>query len=462
MPLAARGGQRTVWEKNDVARPDATSDRCSPEREQARQQHRCRRLIEDVTRKCVVAACQQVRQRAVPVVHVTRRLSLSDRTVRRWRQRTCQRSSPAAAVCLRERGRPPRCASREERNKVFRFLRQRGGATPLAALRATFPTLARADLAEILRRYRRVERRKRDRRQSRLRWQQPGTVWAADFKERREPIEGRYTSILSIKDLASRCQLAWIPVEEGNAQSVQRIYERLFLEHGPPLVLKSDNGGPFRDDQTKALLAEYRVIPLYNPRRHPAYNGGVERANGQLASYQEAVAAAQGRAGLPTCDDAEQARQTANNLARPDGWRGRTAQELWQERAAITEVERMTFLVTVAKQRQLARAALHLPEKRDLGHYQAAAVDRRAVRDALVEHGLLVIEPRRRAARRAKIASASAHQEAGAVILPVASVAVELPTSNRDTPESHVASRDTQPSVRVTSSTNRSTDSGQN
>lgn len=366
------------------------------------------------------------------------------------------------AACWQHRGRPPRYASREERNEVFRFLRQRGGATPLAALRAAFPALARTELAEILRRYRRVERRKREQRQSRLRWQQPGTVWAADFKERREPIEGRYTSILSIKDLASRCQLAWVPVEEGNSQSVQRIYERLFLEHGPPLVLKSDNGGPFRDDQTKALLAEYRVIPLYNPRRHPAYNGGVERANGQLASYQEAIAAAQGRPGLPTCGDAEQARQTANALARPDGWRGLTAQELWQERAAITEVERMTFLASVAAERQLARAALHLPEQGDLGHYQAAAIDRRAVRDALVEHGLLVIEPRRRARRRAKIDSALAHQEGGAVILPVASVAVELPTSNPDTPESHFASRETQPSVRVPFSTNKSTDSGQN
>lgn len=411
-----------------------------------------------MTRQRVITACSYARQQAVPLVQVTRHLTLSERTVRRWRQQTCQ----TTATDLKERGRPPRCASREERNQVFRFLRQRSTATPLVAVRAAFPALARSDLAEILRRYRRLERRKRQRRQCRLHWRQPGTVWAADFKERREPIEGRYGSILSIKDLASRCQLAWVPVEEGNAQAVQAVYQRLFREHGPPLVLKSDNGGPFRDEQTKALLAEYRVIPLYNPRRHPAYNGGVERANGQLASYQEAVAAAQGRAGLPTCADAEAARELANDLARPGGWQAPTAQELWAQRPDLTAAQRAVFLATIADQRQLARAALRLPEQGDLGHYQAAAVDRRAVRDALIAHSLLVIEPRRHTARKHKIDKPQALRESGAGILHSASVSATPARGGREDPELHVASRETQLSVRVSSSTDKSTASGHN
>jgi transposase InsO family protein len=119
--------------------------------------------------------------------------------------------------------------------------------------------------------------RKRQRHQSRLRWQRAGAVWAADFKERREPIEGRYSSILAVKDLASRCQLAWLPVPEATAEAVQETYQRLFAEHGPPLVLKSDHGGQFRDEGTKQLLAEHDVVPLFNPRRRPGYNGGVQR-----------------------------------------------------------------------------------------------------------------------------------------------------------------------------------------
>ncbi|HEX5103057.1 MAG TPA: transposase family protein [Pirellulaceae bacterium] len=136
--------------------------------------------------------------------------------------------------------------------------------------------------------------------------------------------EGRYAWILAVKDLASRCQLAWLPVEEQTAETVQAVYAQLFAEHGPPLVLKSDNGGPFRDEGTKRLLAEHLVVPLYNPRRRPAYNGGVERSNGQLAGYQEALAAFRGRAtaqpavSIPTltCEDAASARNLASELAR--------------------------------------------------------------------------------------------------------------------------------------------------
>ncbi len=50
----------------------------------------------------------------------------------------------------------------------------------------------------------------------------------------------------------------------------------------------------------------------------------------------------------------------------------------------------------VTEQRAIAREALHLPPETSLGHYPAAAVDRRAVRDALVAKDLLKIEPRRR------------------------------------------------------------------
>ena len=169
-----------------------------------------------------------------------------------------------------------------------------------------------------MRRFRRVQRRKAERRQSRLEWRRPGAVWAADFKECREPIEGRYGYLLSVKDLASRYQLVWLPVEVADGELVRSIYTRLFTEYGRPLVVKSDNGGPFRDDDTKRLLAQYEVVPLSSPKHRPSYNGGVERANGQLAGYQEAVAEFRGRRAGPTCTDAETARQLANDLARPD------------------------------------------------------------------------------------------------------------------------------------------------
>ena len=361
------------------------------------QRHQARRLAEESARQRVAAICQYAGTRHVPVVHVARCLAVSDRTIRRWQQQACA----AAPTSLAVRGRPSQPAQRAERNAVYQFLRDRGAGTPLVAVQAAFPQLRRRDLQEVLRRYRRVAYRQRLRQQSRLRWLRVGAVWAADFKERREPIEGRYPWILAVKDLASRCQLAWLPLEEATAEAVQATYAQLFAEHGPPLVLKSDNGGPFRDERTKQLLTKYDVVPLYNPRRRPAYNGGVERANGQLAGYQEAVAAAQGRPGLPTRADAEQARHLANDLARPSGWRGPTAAQLWEQRQPLTNAEREVFLAAVDARRLESRQALHFSPAEPLAHYAQAAVDRRAVRDALVHQELLAIEPRHKRAARA-------------------------------------------------------------
>lgn len=361
----------------------------SVSRRQSRQQYDRRRQDELSVRSSVAAACGDARQRGVPAIRVTSLLAVSDRTVRRWPR--AQLESQWA-----DRGRPARCASREERNAVYRFLRERGSATPLAALQAEFPELRRADLQDLLRRYRRIQRRKAERMRSRLEWRRPGAVWAADFKERREPLEGRYGWLLSIKDLASRCQLTWLPVEEATEAVVQATYRELFAEHGPPLVLKSDNGGPFRADETKRLLTEQGVAALFSPRRHPQYNGGVERANGQLSTYQETVADCRGRSGMPTRADAESARRLANALSRPAGWRGPTSAELWAARTPLAAEERAAFAAAVEATRSAIRAQWNFAPDERLGHYAQAAVDRKAVRDALVAQDLLRIHPRRK------------------------------------------------------------------
>jgi hypothetical protein len=146
------------------------------------------------------------------------------------------------------------------------------------------------------------------------------------------------------------------------------------------------------------LLAQWRILPLYSPKRHPQYNGGVERANGQLAGYQEAIAQFYHRPAGPTCDDAERARLLANDLAHPHGWQGPTAGQLWDERAPLSQHERAAFLASVEQGRAQARVHWNFDPDATLTHYQAAAVDRRAIRDALVEHDLLVIHPRRQRA----------------------------------------------------------------
>ena len=189
------------------------------------------------------------------------------------------------------------------------------------------------------------------------------------------------------------------------------------------------------------------------------------KPNGQLAGYQEAVAAYHGREGLPTCADAEEARQIANDLSHPAGWKGPTATQLWEQRPSITSAERASFLATVTEQRTVARAALQLPTDTPLGHYQAAAVDRRAVRDSLLAHRLLKIEPR----RRPKGPPSSAEKDN--LIVPFASGAVILQaTAGRDLPALGQSVGPEVPSVplevhspeRVHCSTDNSAASGQN
>ncbi len=360
-------------------------------RRQVQHQHLDRRMAEQSARCRVAAACQTVATCGVPVIQVTRHLTLSERTVRRWRQ-------PDRAKATVLRGRPPHCASREDRNRVYQFLKQRGATPPLVAVRAAFPQLRRVDIAEVLQRFRRLARRRAQRHQSRLEWRRAGAVWAADFKERREPLEGRYGWILAVRDLGSRCQLAWQPLAEATAETVCATYVRLFAEHGPPLVLKSDNGGQFKADQTKELLAAHEVVPLYSPRRHPQYNGGVERANGQLTGYQEALAQFHARAAGPTCADASGALELANDLTCPAGWHGPTAREVWAERVRLTADERAAFLAALATFRAEARGHWNFASDIRLTHDQAAAVDRRAVRDVLLQQDLLRIHPRRKRA----------------------------------------------------------------
>ena len=73
----------------------------------------------------------------------------------------------------------------------------------------------------------------------------------------------------------------------------------------------------------------------------------IERANSQLAGYQETLAAYHGRPGLPTCADAQSGQRMANELALPAGWRGPTAAELWQARQPIQPQQRKNFLTAV-------------------------------------------------------------------------------------------------------------------
>jgi hypothetical protein len=103
-----------------------------------------------------------------------------------------------------------------------------------------FPALARAALADILGRYRRVWRRRHRQPMRVLHWSQPGRVWAIDFHGPRPPIDGLYPHLLAVRDLASGQQLAWLPVRDLHCTIVSRSNrERLEREVGEAITWQS-------------------------------------------------------------------------------------------------------------------------------------------------------------------------------------------------------------------------------
>ena len=276
---------------------------------------------------------------------------VAPRTWRDWRHDLC-RALPAVPW-----GRPIRAATRQERNDVIRLLDELGPGIGLPTLQAVFPLLARAALADVLTRYRRVWRRRHRLPLRVLHWSQPGRVWAIDFHGPRPLIDGLYPDLLAVRDLASGRQLAWLPVRDAMATRVVDALASLFVTHGAPLVLKSDNGSAFGDERVRGLCDQFGVENLFSPPRWPQYNGAIEAGIGSLTTRTDQAVARRGHPEAWTYDDTAVARWEANATARPHGLDGPCPDELWAPRQPITIEERDTFGHTVARLRAEAAAA---------------------------------------------------------------------------------------------------------
>ena len=199
-----------------------------------------RRAAERDVRTTAVACHRWLRSRGLSLAESAERVGVAPRTLGHWDHRWKQ-----DRLELRGRGRPCRRSDRECRNAVIELLTIAGPSTGLPTLRACFPTMPRSEIVNLQRRFRR-EHSKRERRfLRRLHWQQPGTVWAIDHAEPPQVIDERYERLLAVRDLASHYVLGWLPVTAANAETTCAALEALFVEHSPPLVIKSDNGSAF-------------------------------------------------------------------------------------------------------------------------------------------------------------------------------------------------------------------------
>jgi transposase InsO family protein len=297
------------------------------------------------------------------------------------------------------------------REAVIQAIDEMGPGTGVKRLRALFPRVARRELEDLLHRYRVVYRHRHRSLAHTLTWLRPGVVWAMDYTDPPQPVDGLYEQILVARDLASGHQLLALPVPRESGWQTAAALNSLFLQHGPPLVVKSDNGSTVRAAPVRSLLEADGVLPLVSPPETPTFNGSCEAGIGQLKTRAHHLAARRGYPGEWTCSDVEGARLMGNQTARPHGFKGPTPDEAWAHRRPITQDERRAFRETVETYlRQETSADIDLTRVCGKLYWneRSSAAARRAIRRALIELGYLVTRWRRipqpiRAVMRTKI-----------------------------------------------------------
>lgn len=326
-----------------------------------------------------VALWKSAAQHGATCREVSRRLMVCPRTLRRW-----QRAEPP-----REPGRPCFLLERDLRRDIRRSIKELGVRTGVETFKDRFPHVPRRVLAAVKERYRQVLARWRRRQLARLEWTQPGRVWAIDHAQPPLSIDGKYDYILAVRDLATGMQLAWQPIRRADAETTVAVLSRLFEEHGPPLVLKSDNGKSLTGSAVAALLALHEVAPLISPVYRPQYNGGCEAGVRAMKTRTEDTAHLADRSRRWTCEDLTHALQIANEHHR-SGPHTPSRLALWQQRSPITSAERFAFHSALAT----CRAQLAGMQAGPLTKQQTRTLERRSLAQTLVEQGLLVIHRR--------------------------------------------------------------------
>lgn len=135
-------------------------------------------------RRHAVAVAAQIAVVGYTQRETARLLHITDRTLRSWRHTDRLRS--ISGFC----GRPAARSPRADRNAVIDYLNECGPGLGVLPLRDAFPRCTRAELEDLLKRYRRVWRWRHRQPLHVLHWTTPGTVWAIDFAEAPNIIDG--------------------------------------------------------------------------------------------------------------------------------------------------------------------------------------------------------------------------------------------------------------------------------
>ncbi len=345
---------------------------------------RPRREAERDARVHAVAFEHWARQQGARWPLAARQLGLAPGTLAYWKYRWHEDHLEASVL-----GRPCHRSEPQMRSQAVGFMRAVGPGVSAVAVQTAFPALARREAENLRNRFRHIWKLDHPRAIHVLHWHDPRVVWAMDHTQPPGAIDGRWPYLLAVRDLASGCQLAWLPVLDETAETTISALQCLFREHGSPLVLKCDNGSGFISEAMARFLESWNVRPLFSPPWTPEYNGGIEAGNHALKTRTQELAACEGRYGLWTAADAEAARCMANEQNYPDGFGKPTPGECFRTSPWISPEACAAFGRTLEHERTQERLQQGYPLDTDLDRVAQAEIDRATIRRALVEHGYL-------------------------------------------------------------------------
>lgn len=351
----------------------------------ANRRQRARREREERARRQTVAYLES---HGGSCEHVARLLGIPRRTVAHWQQQ----QHTSAATC-RPRGRPCQQSPLETRCQVLQTLDELGPHVGLPTLRAAHSQLPRVELIELQAGYRAHFRATHPQQQSRLTWLRPGTVWAMDHSQPPQWIDGSYSDVFAVRDLASGYQLLWLPVPDASTRYVVDLLGSLFEKHGAPLVLKCDNGSALRSQPVHDLLAQWEVIELPSPPHTPQYNGSCEAGIHSMKIRTAYFALRVGCADEWRADHLEAGRRQANDVHHSDTHLALTAGERWCQRINIDIKEREDLHALVSHYRTAIAESTLLPNT-TIDNNNEDSIHRCAVSQALQRLGFLYLESR--------------------------------------------------------------------
>ena len=108
-----------------------------------------------------------------------------------------------------------------------------------------------------------------------------GHVWSYDFVASRTH-DGRALKLLTVLDEHTRECLAIVVARKIRSHDVLEVLADLFVRHGPPEYLRSDNGPEFTAKLVRRWLGRVGVETLFIEPGSPWENGYNESFNGKL------------------------------------------------------------------------------------------------------------------------------------------------------------------------------------